>query len=207
MSDVRPWTCPTCNAVGDDAVLPALRRSARVAPGLHAARPRERLIEAFTSVDTRTVRSACVSPAPSGRLTLAWMKGVRKTYVAPITLFLLINVVFFAVQSLTGETVFSSSLDSHLHHQDWSGYAQSRVTEKLEETGVPLSDYAPVFDLAVVVNAKSLIILMTAPFAAAPAARLPARAPAVHDACRVRRCTSTVFCCLLFCVRPARGRN
>jgi hypothetical protein len=125
----------------------------------------ERLIVAFTSVDTRTMRSAWCLLRHPGRLTLAWMKGVRKTHVAPITLFLLINVVFFAVQSLTGETVFSSSLDSHLHHQDWSGYAQARVAEKLEKSGTPLAEYAPVFDLAVVVNAKSLIIMMTAPFA------------------------------------------
>ena len=165
MSDVRPWTCPTCNAAVTTPFCPRCGE-APVSPRDFTLRGlTERLIEAFTSVDTRTVRSAWCLLRHPGRLTLVWMKGVRKTYVAPITLFLLINVVFFAVQSLTGETVFSSSLDSHLHHQDWSGYAQSRVTEKLEETGAPLSDYAPAFDLSVVVNAKALIILMTAPFA------------------------------------------
>lgn len=165
MTAAPSWTCPICNAVVTTPFCPRCGE-APVSPRDFTLRGlTERLIEAFTSVDTRTVRSAWCLLRHPGRLTLAWMKGVRKTYVAPITLFLLINVIFFAVQSLTGETVFSSSLDSHLHHQDWSEYAQARVTEKLEETGAPLADYAPVFDLAVVVNAKSLIILMTAPFA------------------------------------------
>ncbi len=165
MTGIQPWTCPTCNAVVTTPFCPRCGE-APVSPRDFTLRGlTERLIVAFTSVDTRTMRSAWCLLRHPGRLTLAWMKGVRKTYVAPITLFLLINVVFFAVQSLTGETVFSSSLDSHLHHQDWSDYAEARVADKLAESDTTLADYAPVFDLAVVVNAKSLIILMTAPFA------------------------------------------
>ncbi len=165
MSDVRPWTCPSCERSVTTPFCPRCGE-APVSPRDFTLRGfTERLVEAFTSIDTRTVRSAWCLLRHPGRLTLSWMRGVRKTYVAPITLFLLINVVFFAVQSLAGETVFSSSLDSHLHHQDWSDYAQLRVTEKLEESGIPLAEYAPMFDLAVVVNAKSLIILMTAPLA------------------------------------------
>jgi len=165
MTAVRPWTCPTCERPVATPFCPRCGEAPVSPRDLTLRGLTERLIEAFTSVDTRTVRSAWCLLRHPGRLTLAWIKGVRKTYVAPITLFLLINVVFFAVQSLTAETVFSSSLDSHLHHQDWSDYAEARVTQKLEESATPLADYAPVFDLAVVVNAKSLIILMTAPFA------------------------------------------
>ena len=165
MSDVQPWTCPTCERSVTTPFCPRCGE-APVSPRDFTLRGfTERLVEAFTSIDTRTVRSAWCLLRHPGRLTVSWMKGVRKTYVAPITLFLLINVLLFAVQSLTGETVFSSSLDSHLHHQDWSGYAQARVEGKLEESGTTLADYTPVFDRAVVVNAKSLIILMTAPFA------------------------------------------
>lgn len=124
----------------------------------------ERLFSAFTSIDTRTARTIWTLLRRPGELSIAWIRGVRKTYVAPITLFLLINVLFFAVQSLTGETVFSSSLDSHLHHQDWSEYARTQVAARLATSGTTLADYAPVFDRAVVTHAKSLIILMTAPF-------------------------------------------
>jgi hypothetical protein len=85
--------------------------------------------------------------------------------VAPFQLFLIANVVFFTLQWLTGVTVFSSSLDSHLHHQDWSELAQSLLSRRLQKTQTGLAQYAPAFDRAVVLNAKSLIGLMAIPFA------------------------------------------
>jgi hypothetical protein len=90
---------------------------------------------------------------------------VRKPYVAPFQLFLIANVIFFAIQWLTGENVFSSSLESHLHHQDWSELAQSMVARRLEKTHTDLETFAPMFDRAVLLNAKSLIVLMSMPFA------------------------------------------
>jgi hypothetical protein len=66
---------------------------------------------------------------------------------------------------LTGENVFSSSLASHLHHQDWSSLAQSLLASRLEAQHANLEQYEPLFDRTVVLNAKSLILLMTVPFA------------------------------------------
>ena len=80
----------------------------------------EKFLHVFASIDARAARSARLLLRRPGELTLAWIRGVRKPYVAPFQLFLIANVLFFALQSLTGENVFSSSLDSHLHHQDWS---------------------------------------------------------------------------------------
>jgi hypothetical protein len=74
-------------------------------------------------------------------------------------------MLFFAMQSLTGSNVLGASLDSHMHEQDWSALAQSLVGQRLESTHTTLDRFAPVFDTAVVVNAKSLIILMAVPFA------------------------------------------
>ena len=90
---------------------------------------------------------------------------MRKPYVAPFQLFLIANVLFFALQWLTSENIFSSSLDSHLRHQDWSELARSLVAARLATTQASPDQYAPMFDRAVVLNAKSLILLMTVPFA------------------------------------------
>src|SRR5206468_437712 len=103
--------------------------------------------------------------ARPGALTLSWSQGMRKPYVAPFQLFLLANVIFFGLQWLTGTNIFSSTLDSHLYHQDWSELAASLVTQRLAETHASLESYAPLFDRAVVLNAKSLIVLMAVPFA------------------------------------------
>ena len=161
----RTWTCPTCNQVVATPFCPRCGEAPVQPRDLTLLGLAERLFIAFTSVDTRTARTAWMLLRRPGELSIAWIRGVRKTYVAPITLFLVINVLFFAVQSLTGETVFSSPLDSHLHHQDWSGFARAQVDSRLTESGTTLADYAPMFDRAVVTHAKSLIILMTVPFA------------------------------------------
>jgi hypothetical protein len=93
------------------------------------------------------------------------VEGRRKPYLGPFQLFLLANVVFFAVQTITRGNVFSSPLRSHLHEQDWSALAQSLVARRLQEKGVTLAAYAPVFNHAVMLHAKSLIALMVLPFA------------------------------------------
>lgn len=165
MSDAVSWTCPTCKVV---VSTPFCSRC-----GEEPLRPRdltlrgltEKLIHALTSIDARAARSAWELLRHPGRLTLAWTDGVRKPYVAPFQLFLIANVLFFAMQWLTGENVFSSPLASHLHQQDWSDLAQSLLAGRLEATHVSLEQYEPIFNRAVVLNAKSLILLMTAPFA------------------------------------------
>jgi len=86
-------------------------------------------------------------------------------YLGPFELFLIANVLFFATQSLTSANIFSSTLDSHLHNQDWSAVAQALVSSRLETMRTTLDLYAPIFNQAVVLNAKSLIILMALPFA------------------------------------------
>jgi len=100
-----------------------------------------------------------------GVLTVAYVRGQRIPYIGPFQLFLIANVLFFATQSLTNMHIFSSTLDSHLHNQDWSAVAQALVSHRLETMRTPLDLYAPMFNQAVVLHAKSLIILMALPFA------------------------------------------
>jgi hypothetical protein len=165
VADCPPWTCPACRhsvttpfcgRCGEEPLPPRDLTLRGVA---------EKVLHAVTSIDARTMRTAWQLLRHPGELTLAWTSGVRKPYVTPFQLFLIANVLFFALQWLTGENVFSSSLDSHLHHQDWRELAQSLLTLRLETTHTSLEAFGPVFDRAVVLNAKSLILLMTLPFA------------------------------------------
>jgi hypothetical protein len=181
---------PYCAACGEAPLAPRELTLRGVA---------EKALHALTSIDARAARTAATLLREPGELTLAWSRGVRRAHVAPFQLFLIANVIFFALQWLTRQNVFSSSLDSHLHHQDWSELAQSLLAGRLERGHTTLEQYAPVFDRAVVLNAKSLILLMTLPFALLlPLAFVRERRPFMtHVAFSLHLYT---FLLLLFCV-------
>jgi hypothetical protein len=80
-------------------------------------------------------------------------------------LFLIANVLFFAMESLTHSTIFSTPLDSHLHTQPWSDLAQWLVPYRLMSTQTSLASYAPSFDRDIALNARSLVVLMALTFA------------------------------------------
>ncbi len=124
-----------------------------------------RILHAATSIDGRVLRTFRRLLRHPGTLTKAYVEGQRKPYATPFAIFLLANVLFFTVQSLTHISVLGSNLASHLHLQDWKELAQVLLDRHLQATHTTLAAYTPVFDRAVVVNAKSLVILMVLPFA------------------------------------------
>lgn len=165
MTDTVQWTCPACKVPVGTPFCAACGEEPRAPRDLTLRGLAEKTLHALTSIDARVVRSLWRLFRHPGDLTLAWTSGVRKPFVAPFQLFLIVNVIFFALQWLTGENIFSSSLDSHLHHQDWSEFAQAEVAQRLETKHTDIGQYAPTFDRTVVLNAKSLIVLMAVSFA------------------------------------------
>jgi hypothetical protein len=159
------WTCPNCGAAVTTPFCPGCGERPVGPLDLSLKGVAAQLMKTVAGVDGRLVRSLRALLVHPGSLTLAYGEGRRKPFIGPFQLFLLANVVFFAVQSLTHTRVFSSSLDSHLHHQDWSALAQELVAGRLAATHSTLDRFAPLFDRAVVLHAKSLVIAMAVPFA------------------------------------------
>jgi hypothetical protein len=158
------WHCPTCKTSVATRFCPRCGEEPLKARDLTLQGFAEKAVHAFTSVDARTLRSVRMLILRPGELTLAWSRGVRKPYVLPLSLFLIANVAFVAAQLLTGQHVFNSSLASHLHHQDWSGLAQSLLARHLDDTGRTIEEYAPIFDRRVALNAKSMVVMMSLAF-------------------------------------------
>ena len=159
------WTCPNCGIALTTPFCPGCGERPIGAIDLSLKGIAAQLMKTIAGVDGRLLRSLRELLLHPGSLTLAYGEGRRKPFIGPFQLFLLANVVFFAVQSLTHTRVFSSSLDSHLHHQDWSALAQELVGHRLAAANTTLDRFAPLFDRAVVLHAKSLVIAMAVPFA------------------------------------------
>ncbi|MBI3368327.1 MAG: DUF3667 domain-containing protein [Burkholderiales bacterium] len=159
------WSCPSCRQAVDTAFCPGCGERPLAPIDFTLKGIALQLLKVIAGVDGRLLRTLRLMLWQPGALTEAYVEGRRRPLFGPFQLFFLTNVAFFAIQSLTHTKIFSSSLDSHLRHQDWSDTAQALVARHLASTHDTLARFAPLFDQAVVLNAKSLIVLMVLPFA------------------------------------------
>lgn len=159
------WTCPTCKTPVSSAFCAACGEGARNPRDLTLRGLVEMTFHAFSPVDGKVMRSFRTLATQPGRLTAAFQDGLRKPYIGPFQIFLLANVLFFALQSMSAFNIFTQPLDYRLHGQPLSDLAQDLLDARLRATGRSFAAYAPVFDQAVAVNAKSFIGLMVPPFA------------------------------------------
>lgn len=164
MDAIESWVCPTCNTTISTPFCAACGEGRPAVRDLTLRGLFAQFLHAFSAVDRRLIRSfRCLITQP-GVLTVSYLQGQRIPYVGPFQLFLIANLLFFGMQLLTNTNIVSSTLDSHLHQQDWGAFAQTLVTRRLEIRRMSVYDYTPVFNQAVVLYAKSFIILMVVPF-------------------------------------------
>jgi len=88
--------------------------------------------------------------------------GEKRLEGKDLTFMGLMGQVFQSLSSIDSRLL--TSLYSHMHAQDWSAFARELVAHKLQAAHTTLDAYTPVFDHAVDVNAKSLVILLVLPF-------------------------------------------
>jgi hypothetical protein len=173
---MKKWSCPSCGRTRATFFCPTC--------GEEPLRPRDlsvpdmwgQFLRAFSTIDGRLARSFRTLLIRPGALSAAHVAGRRRFFLGPLQIFFIANAIFFAVQSFTHFNILSSTLDSHLHQQDWSPVAQALVDRRLVAKGVTLAAFAPGFDHAAVLNAKALIILMALAFVPF----LPALFPRAH---------------------------
>lgn len=162
------WTCRGCNSVVTTAHCPSCGERPLNPRDLTLAGLAEQIVQGLSDFDNRLVRSLKLLVMEPGALTVAYRTGPRNPYVMPFPLFLFANVVFFALQSFTGVKVFSTPLLEHLQSDIWGALAQQLIDRHVTIANTTFEAYAPVFDAAVALNAKSLIILMVFAFAIFP---------------------------------------
>jgi hypothetical protein len=168
LAQIAAWICPTCKTgVASPFCSGCGERQLRVRD-LTLRGFVGQIFEAFTSVDSKLLRSFRYLIARPGQLTVAYLQGRRQPFLRPVPLFLIANVLFFAIEALSGGTLFTTPLDWHLHRQPWSGFAPQLVADRLAVTHTTLEQYAPLFDRAVATHARSLIIFMALFFALVP---------------------------------------
>jgi Protein of unknown function (DUF3667) len=158
------WICPTCGSTATTLYCGNCgeRRLAGAAPiegGGAAMRARASFIR-------RLRASLGALASPPGQLTADWIGGRRVCYLAPLSLFLWINVAFFVVQWASGLGVLTWPLQFHLSDDSIAWLTTRLFALHRPDMTVPTDAYANVFNALESVHAKSLVIVMVPAFAA-----------------------------------------
>jgi Protein of unknown function (DUF3667) len=161
---VTAWTCPSCRKIAATPFCANCGEERVKAQHLSLRQLSIELFHTLTDVDSRMLRSVRLLLLRPGALTHFYVQGSHKPYFGPFQLFLIANLLFFTVQSLSAQKIFATPLASHLHNQDWSALARELTSDRLARTGVALEPFEAVFDRVVAANAKSLVVLMAIPF-------------------------------------------
>lgn len=146
--------CSTCGELDP--------RERRLTLGAFAAES----FRAVTDLDGRTLRSLATLVRQPGLLVREYLAGRRKSYLSPIQLFFLANLLFFVAVPFTGTSVFSNPLRNHLFQQSHSGLAVQAMRNRNLELDTPdFVTFEARFDQASEVYARSLIIILVPLFA------------------------------------------
>ena len=160
------WMCPTCREERDTRFCGGCGEKQLDDQDLTIAGLVGHALESLTNVDGRVFRSVRDLVIRPGALTAAYMRGQRRPYFPPFQLFLVTNVLFFVLQSALGFQVLSNDLGSHIGtwkgsgKQFYAAIARPIAERRLAATGRTIEQYTDVFNHAVRVNAKGLVVAM-----------------------------------------------
>ena len=159
------WVCPTCREERATHFCGRCGEKRLDHHNLTIAGLVGHVLESLTNVDGRVFRSVRDLVIRPGALTAAYMRGQRRPYLAPFQMFLVSNVLFFVLQSALGFQVLSNDLGSHIgtwkgSKQFYSAIARPIAERRLAATGRTLEQYTDVFNHAVRLYAKGLVVAM-----------------------------------------------
>ena len=120
----------------------------------------EHTLETFTHVDGkifRTLKALLVQP---GALTADYLLGRRKSFIAPLQLFLIANLIFFLLHPLLPSAAFTTPLRIQRLERPFSSLVRAMVDRKLAANGMTLKQYETQFDSHAEIEAKSLVIIL-----------------------------------------------
>lgn len=162
---VVPWTCPTCATPGTTPFCAQCGEERRSPGDLSLRHYLATAAESLFSWDGRILGTLTSFVRRPGELSVAYLEGRRKPFLNPLQLFLLINVLFFVQQGVTGWNTYSTPWHVHVRDSIYADAAQVVARWRLDQlglpyTGDPLWAYVSRFNAAVQLSAKSLLVLL-----------------------------------------------
>lgn len=136
-----------CHACGQKRIEPEERRLSWFF---------RQLVKAVTMADGRFLGSLGRLMFLPGALERDWLAGRRRRHLAPLSLFLIANLVYFFYPPLSD---LNMSLAEQVQLQPWSPLAERMVDARLEARGAGFDEYATEYRVKATELAKLMVIL------------------------------------------------
>ncbi len=123
------------------------------------------LLQSLTFVDNKFLKSIKVLVLKPGRLTREFLDGKRTSFVRPLQLFLLINVIYFFLQPFTFYNTFNTTLKIQINYLPYSAWATKIVNKKIDDANLSYENYEAIYNQESQSIAKLGIIILVPMFA------------------------------------------
>lgn len=158
-------TCVSCDAPLHGAWCHACGERVRSTDDLSLRRFASDTLHTVFDTDSRLWRTLRTLVTDPGRLTRDWADGRRRRWIAPLRLFLLINILYFLSESVTRYNTFTTPLEVHLGGMPHRDVARRMVRERMANRLEDYNLFRARFDDAARTHAKSLVIVIVPFFA------------------------------------------
>ncbi|WP_345237193.1 DUF3667 domain-containing protein [Hymenobacter saemangeumensis] len=127
----------------------------------------EHAVDILSHFDLRVLRDLWAQARRPGWLAAEWLQGRRVKHAPPVQLFLITNLLFYLLASVSHFSPFETKLQFHLSNQLYGPWAQRLVEQYLTGSGTSPDTFAERFANSAHIYSKSLVFLFV-PLLAVP---------------------------------------
>lgn len=114
------------------------------------------VINSLTFLDTKFLRTLKTMVVSTGEVSLHYIHGKHTQYVRPLSMFLVINLLYFL---FTPDTAYNSTLQTQMHFSTFGSVATELVEKEIARQGTTLNDFTNRYNQHSTTSAKLLLIV------------------------------------------------
>lgn len=153
--------CPNCGAVVTEEYCGACGQKRISKEEFSLTHFVGHAVHEMTHFDAKFFKSFLFLFTKPGKLTADYLAGRRSSYMQPMQLFIIANLLFFlATHFMHNNVIFATPLQVHEEHMSYSRVVHELVEQKIARQGISHRDYEKKFNLVIAGQAKTLVIIM-----------------------------------------------
>jgi hypothetical protein len=157
--------CPNCNASAHGAYCHECGQKHRTPHEYRLLHFMKHAMHEFTDIDSKVLRSFRYLLFSPGKLTAEWRAGRERSFVQPVRLFIVVNIIYFLFLHFFPINTIVVPLDSQYNLQMYSRTIRPIVDKEIRDSHTTFKKFAEKYDEISSEQAKTLVILMVPIFA------------------------------------------